>query len=45
MMEPQTKLGGIVEVDETCVGGKDHNRHWNKRHHGMGGGAALEKRQ
>jgi hypothetical protein len=43
MIQPQEKLGGIVEVDETWVGGKDHNRHWNKRHHGKGGGAGTGK--
>jgi ISXO2-like transposase domain/Transposase zinc-ribbon domain len=43
MIEPEQKLGGIVEVDETWVGGKDSNRHWNKRHHGKTGGAGSGK--
>ena len=32
------KLGGIVEVDETCIGGKGNNKHMIKRgdrHHHM----------
>jgi hypothetical protein len=43
LVEPETKLGGIVEVDETWVGGKDANRHWDKKHHGKTGGQASGK--
>ena len=31
MVEDIKQLGGIVEVDETYVGGSDKNRHWDKK--------------
>lgn len=40
LIEPEAKLGGIVEVDETWVGGKDRNKHWDKRSGGTGGGGS-----
>lgn len=48
LIEPEIKLGGIVEVDETYVGGKWKNKHrdkrFAKREDSMGtGGAASGK--
>jgi len=39
LIEDIEKLGGIVEVDETYVGGNDYNRHESKREHKSGRGA------
>jgi transposase-like protein len=37
LIEPEHKLGGIVEVDETWVGGKAYNKHGKRSHGGRGG--------
>jgi IS1 family transposase len=43
LIEDLDKLGGIVEVDETYVGGKDKNRHWDKKTHASGRTADEKK--
>ncbi len=42
LIEDVKKLGGIVEVDETFVGGRDQNKHKDKRG-GRGGGIGTGK--
>jgi transposase-like protein len=37
LIEPEAKLGGIVAVDETYVGGREKNKHWDKRTGAVGG--------
>ncbi len=37
LVEPEEKLGGIVEIDETWIGGKAYNKHGRRSGGGRGG--------
>ena len=43
LIAPEQKLGGIVEVDETWIGGKNNNKHSTKRIPGGRGGKGSGK--
>ena len=43
LIAPEQKLGGIVEVDETWIGGKNYNKHVDKRIPGGRGGKGSGK--
>jgi transposase-like protein/IS1 family transposase len=39
LIAPEQKLGGIIEIDSTLIGGKDYNRHANKKSGSRGAGS------
>ena len=41
MTDTSKKLNGVIEADETFIGGRDKNRHANKKKHIGGHGGML----